>query len=456
MTDLLEFAPPRGLPKKEMIAMRPTLFYVPMIKFGESVDPIKMVLLLIVIAVAVYYGLSWLMRKMGRKPEESVLLFIGSLAVGAGLWLLAMKGLAVDYGWGYHGLHSYGLALGLAFLAGWYLIPNVGKRNGLIPETWYTPIILAAIFSIVGSRVFYHFSVGRWDEFLDIFRGSGGMVAIGGFVGGIGAGVAFFIANGYNTWRYLDSATPAFALGLAIVRSGGCFLNGCCYGQKTDFITGLSFPGPNMFTAPEGAEIRGSLAYSQHLERGWVPYLDGRLSDWTVHVHPTQLYEASFGVLMFILTIFLATKRKLSRGMVFLTFIGGYSLWRFGIEFIRNDEGRGNPLGFSGISASQLYSALTVLFAVGALFYLLKNKEYQNPPRWFRYLKKIGFKQDGTPMTMAEWRKARQELGMKVPPAPKQEKTDPKPQPKSQAKKSSGGAAGSGKKKGKKSGKRKK
>jgi hypothetical protein len=103
-----------------------------------------------------------------------------------------------------------------------------------------------------------------------------------------------------------------------------------------------------------------------------------------------------------------------------------------------------------------LYSLLTIVFAVGALVYLLQNKDYKNPPRWYRYIKKIGFKQDGTPMTMAEWRKARQELGLKVPSAPKQEKSELKPQPKPQAKKSADGASEKGKKKGKKSGKRKK
>ncbi|MBR2024386.1 MAG: prolipoprotein diacylglyceryl transferase, partial [Clostridia bacterium] len=67
----------------------------------------------------------------------------------------------------------------------------------------------------------------------------------------------------------------------------GCFLGGCCYGSVTDSIFGVSFP-------------KGSNASIDY------PGPDGN----SLPVHPTQLYEAVFGLILFIVMISLYKKLK--------------------------------------------------------------------------------------------------------------------------------------------------
>ena len=124
----------------------------------------------------------------------------------------------------------------------------------------------------------------------------------------------------------------------------GCFLGGCCYGIKTDSFLGVKFP-----------------------------FLDYK-------VLPTQLFEAVFEL---IFGIFLLSIKKL-RGHELETWLIGYGVFRFIIEFFRGDD-RGNLSWF--ISPGQILSIvcivsgiLLILFYQGYIFRRMYSKleEYQN------------------------------------------------------------------------------
>jgi phosphatidylglycerol:prolipoprotein diacylglycerol transferase len=88
-------------------------------------------------------------------------------------------------------------------------------------------------------------------------------------------------------------------------------------------------------------------------------------------VHPTQLYESAAGLVLFVFAVWLLTHRKF-RGQVFLAVGGVYALWRFFIEYLRDDPERGFAFGFS---TSQLISLAVIPLCLFAYVHLKKRSE---------------------------------------------------------------------------------
>lgn len=136
----------------------------------------------------------------------------------------------------------------------------------------------------------------------------------------------------YERMCDLASAIPA---GHCLGRIG-CFFGGCCFGKPTDCIFGVTFPA-------------GSAPYE---------YYGGAVS-----VHPTQLYEAAYLLLLF---VFLW---RFGKDRAFPLYLILYGTGRFFIEFLRGDE-RGALLPF--LSPAQTLSILFVLVGIFVLFWRRK------------------------------------------------------------------------------------
>jgi phosphatidylglycerol:prolipoprotein diacylglycerol transferase len=132
----------------------------------------------------------------------------------------------------------------------------------------------------------------------------------------------------------LDAMTPAVFTVLGVVRIG-CFLQGCCYGIESAWA-GVAFP-------PGGA------AYHDQLNAGLI-----QAGEWTRPVVPTQPLEA-VGLFAIAAVTFANVRR--GRTDVFLPAVAAYSLFRFGLEFLRADPDRN---AFGPLSTSQ-WIALLVL-----------------------------------------------------------------------------------------------
>ena len=63
-------------------------------------------------------------------------------------------------------------------------------------------------------------------------------------------------------------------------------------------------------------------------------------------VHPTELYSSLAGVVIFASALWVFKHRRF-RGEVFFYVAAAYSVWRFFLEFWRDDPERGAALGFS-------------------------------------------------------------------------------------------------------------
>ncbi|MFO0556313.1 MAG: prolipoprotein diacylglyceryl transferase family protein [Polyangiaceae bacterium] len=238
-------------------------------------------------------------------------------------------------------IYSYGMMLAVSFIVGWYLTLGLAHRDGLPKETMANCYVITALSAVVCSRLLYVLT--NLDEFHaigDVFAlRSGGMVAYGGFVGGFLGSLVYLNSKRIPLIPWADVAVPSLASGLLITRIG-CYLYGCDFGRPLSdtapaWLRKLgSFPKWPENTVDQGA---GSPAWVQHVkERGLA-----LSADWSLPVHPTQLYESAtgLGLLLFLLV---ARRYQAFRGQIFLYFTFFYGFARFLLEFLRDDAERGD------------------------------------------------------------------------------------------------------------------
>jgi phosphatidylglycerol:prolipoprotein diacylglycerol transferase len=226
------------------------------------------------------------------------------------------------------GLHiySYGLMLFISFLAGIAVVEHRAKRFGVDPKRITDLALWVLLAVVVGSRLFY--VAFHWGEFrndligiIAFWRGGlAGLMFYGGFLGGIIAGFLFVRINKLPVRKLMDAVAPAIVLGEGFTRIG-CFLNGCCFGAPTSCPTGITFPPDS----PAGATFPGQ------------------------HIHPTQLYSSAAGFILFFFALWLE-RRNLKPGVLSGIVLIVYSLFRFGIDFVRYYENASNLWGNQVVS----------------------------------------------------------------------------------------------------------
>lgn len=160
---------------------------------------------------------------------------------------------------------------------------------------------------------------------------SGGLTFYGGFLAAVAGSWWLFRRDRFPFWKGVDMGGMMVPIGLGFGRMG-CFLAGCCFGQPSELPWGVSFPA---FSPASEAQAMAGL-----LEGKQLPSL---------HVHPTQLYEAATAFAIAAFCILFVHGRKRYDGQVFAVFLGVYGGARFLLELWRADE-RG---GLAGLSTSQ-------------------------------------------------------------------------------------------------------
>lgn len=241
---------------------------------------------------------------------------------------------------------TYGLFLAIGMLLALFVASRLAARDGLPRERIYDLGLWTLIGGLIGSKVLMFFVEDNVQIFSLDFLRSGG-VYYGGFLGGFLA--LFILIRIYKLpfWKVADAFAPGLALGQAFGRQG-CFAAGCCWGKPTDLLWGVHF-------SDAGHEYTGVPIYGP----------DG--SD--LYLHPTQLYESFFMLLVFGLLIYLHRKKKFD-GQVLIAYGIIYAIFRFLIEFVRDDP-RGDLFGLTtmtGLSTSQIIS---LIVAGGAIAFMI-------------------------------------------------------------------------------------
>lgn len=201
---------------------------------------------------------------------------------------------------------------------------------------------IGILFAMLFQSLYNYIATGRFSF--------GSMTFIGGLIGGVGSYLAFYNLYVYviaphtkikwlqnNMNASLTDAVPFIPIGITIAHAFGrlgCTFAGCCYGAKADW--GIYF------------ETAGT------------------------KVIPTQLFECIFLVLLTVVMAVLYFKFKFNLNLS--VYLISYGVWRFIIEFFRDD----NRGGFiPGLSPSQFWCIIMVLAGIGYIFlykYVLKNK----------------------------------------------------------------------------------
>jgi phosphatidylglycerol:prolipoprotein diacylglycerol transferase len=135
----------------------------------------------------------------------------------------------------------------------------------------------------------------------------------------------------------LDIFGPALAVGHAFGRIG-CFMNGCCFGKPSDIFCAVRFPEGS---APAAAFPGKS-------------------------IHPVQLYEAAFNVVLAAVLMLLLRKAKLKPGVIASIYLIAYGIARFLFELLRGDH---KDFVFNLLTPSQSICPIIVLAGIALLIY---------------------------------------------------------------------------------------
>jgi phosphatidylglycerol:prolipoprotein diacylglycerol transferase len=254
---------------------------------------------------------------------------------------------------GFFTVHSYGLLLALAFLFGLRVSLHYGRRERIESSLILDLVFYIFVAAIIGAKLLevivdFRYYQQDWRRLLDIYQFGG--VYYGGFLLAVLVSVWFIRKHRMNTWRTIDALSIGLAGGQILGRLG-CFLAGCCWGK------------PASAGFPLAVTFRNAAAAQQVGTPLGIP------------LHPAQLYEASFLLLLFLFLIYLFGRRKFD-GQIFLTYLLCYSLLRFFVEFFRGDP-RGSVFG-GLLSTSQFISLL--VFASAAILYLPRRKVGRTKP----------------------------------------------------------------------------
>ena len=270
-------------------------------------------------------------------------------------------------------IQSYPAMLVLAFVAGWVVVVRRGRRRGFDPALAAATFTWTAIAAMVGSRVLYiaaNLPEFRGASVLEIVNiRNGGIVAYGGFLGGLAGSWLYLRLRGRPLLPWADLAAPALAVGLGITRIG-CHLQGCDYGRPVaedapGWIRALAVRFPNWEVAFPKLEaeahaglgslaegLHGAPAYLHHVRLGLVE----AGSATSLPVYPTQLLESAVGWTALALLL-VVRRRQRYAGQLILVLAAYYGVLRFLLEMLRGDTQRG---GLGPFSTSQLVAMATV------------------------------------------------------------------------------------------------
>jgi phosphatidylglycerol:prolipoprotein diacylglycerol transferase len=233
-------------------------------------------------------------------------------------------------------IHWYGILIVTGVFLGAYYTARQVPRKNIAPDHVWNGLIICVILGIIGARLYHVFSSPQgggvgWSyyrenpiEIINFWDGGfQGLGIWGAIAGGVVGVIVYARYHRLPVVTLLDLAAPALALGQAIGRWGN-FINQELYGPPT----GSSWWGVRIDAA-------------HRLDR----YPVGQYPEGTLF-HPTFLYESLWCLALFVGLHIVSRKleKRLLPGDILAGYVVGYSLGRFGTEFLRPDAWVLGPL----------------------------------------------------------------------------------------------------------------
>ena len=242
-------------------------------------------------------------------------------------------------------VYTYGVFAATGLLLGVSLALRQGKQEGYDPQVLLDFFFYVILAGIAGSRVFYvlqHFSSYRSNP-LNIFKlWEGGLVFYGGLL--FAFPLAWFLLRRQHLpfWESFDLIAPSLAIGQAFGRIG-CFFAGCCYGLPSQVPWAVTFTDPDSL-APRG-----------------------------IPLHPTQLYHALAGFVVFFALVLLRRHRRFT-GQVACLYLILHSVLRFVVEDFRGDARAW--IVDQALSLTQVISVVIFLLGIVLYFSFRNHREF--------------------------------------------------------------------------------
>ena len=233
------------------------------------------------------------------------------------------------------GVRWYGIFIALAIIwiilwAAW----QIRKGAKISYNTLFTAALVGIPSGIVLARLLH--VIDLWDYYSQNpgqIIGGGGLTAYGAI---LGAALGIWIYSRFsklNFGYFADLVAPAVIVAQAVIGRIGCTINGCCYGIEAP----AWLPWSVVYTHPN--------SYAPH----------------GIPLHPTQPYELIFGLIVFGILLKLRGRFK-PDGSLFLIYLGLYSVWRIGIDFLRV----GTPFLF-GLHQAQVIGIIVLAITIPLL-----------------------------------------------------------------------------------------
>jgi len=240
-------------------------------------------------------------------------------------------------------LRSYGIIVALSFLLGIWLSTREARRKGLDPALIQDFAFYAFLGGLIGARIYYvvfsnpaYFLKNPW-QILAVWHG--GIGIIGALLGGLATALWYCQKKKLSFWKFADTLAP----GLILAQAAGilaCLSTGDSYGKAAELAWSITYTDP----------------------RSMAPL--------NVALHPVELYEMLAYLLVFGL-VWTSRKKTMTPGFTFLTYLAGYGVARFAVEFFR-----GNPALFAwGVPAAQMFGLALFLSALAGFYLLGKEKQ---------------------------------------------------------------------------------
>ncbi|MBA7617209.1 Phosphatidylglycerol--prolipoprotein diacylglyceryl transferase [subsurface metagenome] len=239
------------------------------------------------------------------------------------------------------------IALGIAVIILW-VAWQVRKGAKISYDTVFTAALVGIPSGVVVSRLLHIIDnivvaklhpelaltghVIDYTQHLELIIGGAGLSIYGAV---LGAALGVWIYSKFSKLQFgyiADLIMPGLLLAQAIGRAG-CTINGCCYGIEAP----TWLPWAVVYIHPYSLAPRG------------------------IALHPTQPYEIIYLLIIFGVVLWLSGRLK-PDGSLFLVYLSLYSLWRIGIDFIRD----GTPFLF-GLHQAQVISIIVLAITIPLL-----------------------------------------------------------------------------------------
>ena len=242
-------------------------------------------------------------------------------------------------------VYNYGFFIAVGAIGGIAYMTVRGKKDvGLTFDQANSLFLIIFLAALVGGKVFLFFeNISYYVQHPGRLVAGRGFVFYGSFLFAVPAMMIFFRKNKLPTYAMLDVMAVTTCI-VHVFGRIGCFMAGCCYGKETDSFLAVTYTDQACQADPLNTPL-----------------------------HPTQLYEAVYILVVMVFLLYLRDKKKFY-GQLFLVYLILYAVGRFGLEYLRGDQERGLLLD-GLISHSQIIA--TLIIAAVAITYIRWSSKNQ-------------------------------------------------------------------------------